>query len=47
MQIKKAFFSAVGFGVRFLTKIKIMPKELLLFIDKLLVQIASKEVTAK
>ena len=44
--IKKAVFPVAGFGTRFLPATKAMPKELLLIVDKSLIQYAAEEAIA-
>ena len=41
--VRKAVFPVVGFGTRFLTATKAMPKELLPIVDKPLIQYAVEE----
>lgn len=45
-KIRKAFFSFAEFGTRFLPATKVMPKELLLVIDKPIIQYVVEEVIA-
>jgi UTP--glucose-1-phosphate uridylyltransferase len=42
--IRKAVFTVAGFGTRFLSATKAMPKELLPIVDKPLIQYAAEEV---
>ena len=46
MKISKAGSPVAGFGTRFLSAIKAMPKELLPIVDKPLIQYAAEEVIA-
>ena len=46
IKIKKAVFPVAGFGTRFLPATKAMPKELLLIVDKPLIQYAVEEAQA-
>ena len=46
MKIKKAVFTVAGFGTRFLPPTKAMPKEVLPFVDKPLIQYAAEEAIA-
>lgn len=46
IKIRKAVFPVAGFGTRFLPVTKAMPKELLLIVDKPLIQYAAEEEIA-
>ena len=46
MKIRKTVVPVAGFGTRFLPATKAMPKELLLIVDKPLIQYAAEEAIA-